>query len=353
MPTIEPGVAIGTAQYDSIDALVKLFRDALAGLQQIEQQLREGTFRRSFIQARIREANRIIESLLAYRDGIATGAVVDWVRENLPATYQYGAGRAVRDLGEQIATVAGGQQQIHVRAVAALVDRFMTDTTQVIVQLHANTIRASRLILEQAGFTTEIAQGVIGGLPRRQVSRELVASFRRAVQGALPRGAAIDLTHVEINGRSFRLDYWAELHARTELARASTAGTRVLAAMNDVRHVQITTHAHAPCICTPFEGRIYALDQGDPVFPWIGTVPNGGVPLHPNCVHREVPAVIELLEERDEIRGHVRIPKDFAGLDTREIARLVRENREQLRPYAESRTRFLPEDFRLSTRRAA
>lgn len=349
MPTIPPGTALNPAAFDRLDTLIVLIRDTERELALIEKELRSGTYRRTYLRARINEANRIIASLIAYRDGVATGAVVDWAREALPATYQYGAGLAVRDLRAQAIAAVAGQPQIHVRAVASLIDRFLMDATQIVVQLHASTIRASRIVLEQAGFGAEIAQGVIGGLPRRTVSRQLTRALRSRVNVAA--GAEIDLTHIEINGRRYLLENWAEMHARTELARASTAGTRVLSVVNGVRYVQVTSHAHDPCICTPFEGRIYALDQGDPQFPWIGILPGGGCPMHPNCVHREAPAVIELLEERDEVAGRTRVPADFAGLSETELARLVRANRDQLRRYSRDRNGYMPETFRL--RRAA
>lgn len=346
MATLDPGTALGAAAYEHLDALVALFQNAVRELREIEAQLNAGTYRRTFLRARIREADRIITNLLDYRNGVASGAVIEWAREALPATYQYGAGLAVRDLQAQAVRAVAGQQSIHVRAVAALVDRFLTDTTEIVVQLRANTIRTSRIILEQAGFATEIAEGVIGGLPRRQVSRQLVRALNRAVSGAA--GTEIDLTHVEIGKRTFSVDTWAEMHARTELARASTAGTRVLTAVNGVGHVQITSHAHEPCICTPFEGRIYALEQNDSAgYPWIGIVPNGGVPLHPNCVHRETPAVIEFLEARGEVAGRTRVPADFVGIDDRTLARLVRENRDVLARYSRRRAGWMPENFRL------
>lgn len=352
MPALNPGTALAPAAYERLDALIALIQDAVRELEAIEAQLRTGTYRRSYLQARIREASRIIASLLAYRDGVATGAVVDWARDALPPTYQYGAGLAVRDLQAQAVAAVAGDQSIHLRAVGSLIDRFLSDTTQIVVQLQDSLIRTSRVVIEQAAFTQEIAQGILGGMPRRVISRQLERSLQRTVRGVLPEGAEVNLTHVEINDRRYRLDTWSEMYARTELARASTAGTRVLTAVNGVRHVQITSHAHEPCICTPFEGRIYALEPEDPAgYPWIGIVPGGGCPMHPNCVHREAPAVLEFLEERGEVAGRRRIPADFVGISERELARLVRENREQLARYSRVRAGIVPEDFRL--RRAA
>ncbi|MBW3631052.1 MAG: hypothetical protein KY464_17405 [Gemmatimonadetes bacterium] len=346
-PTLPPGTALDKAARDRVDALLALFRAAERQLSAIEADLRSGSYRKAYHRGRLREARAIIDRLLALRDGRATGEVVEWAREHFPETYRMGAGMAVRDLKAQAIVPVAGDPRIHTRAVEALLNRYLVDATEMVVQLNSNVIRASRIVLAQAGFGEEIATGIIGGLPRRETSRLLRDSLRKAVRGAAGEFEAGDLTHVEINGRRMRVDTWSEMHARTETARASTAGTRVLSSVNAVGHVQITTHSHEPCICTPFEGRIYSLAEGDDRFPWIGSVPGGGCPMHENCAHREAPAVSDFLAERGELEGRTQIPADFVGLDSRELARLVRANREQLAPYAKSSTGFLPENFRL------
>jgi len=347
MSTIPPGTALDRAAMERVEALAELFRVAAKELRQLERQMRANTYRRAYLKARIAEAQRIIDSLISIRTGSMTGTVVDWARVSIPPTYQFGAGLAVRDLQVQMVAVTAGAPTIHVRAVDALIDRFLTNSTQIVIKMQANVLRTVRVVLEQSGFGPEIAQGIIGGLPRRTVSKQLATALRKAASVPLPASKPADFTHVEINGRFFPVETWAEMHARTELARASTAGTRVMTVVNGVRHVQITSHAHEPCICTPFEGRIYALEQGDPDFSWIGDVPNGGCPMHPNCVHREAPAVIAFLQERGEIEGRTRIPEAFVGLDASELARIVRENRDQLQSYSMRRSGYLPESFRI------
>lgn len=349
MPTIPPGTSLDDAARDRIDALVALFRAAETEIAKIERQLRRGTYSRRYLRARLTEAREVLGRLVLIQNGRATGEVVQWAQVHFPATYSMGAGDAVRDLNAQAVQVVAGDPRIHTRAVEALIARYVDDVTEIAVKLNANLIRTSRVVLAQAGFGEQIAAGIIGGLPRREVSRMLRDELRRAVRGAAEGVQEGDLTHVEIGRRRMRLETWAEMHARTETARAATAGTRVLSVMNGVQHVQITSHAHEPCICTPFEGRIYRLyeDSGDMRFPWIGTVPNGGTPLHPNCVHREAPAVVEYLEERGDVEGRSRVPADFRGLSQRELERLIRANRGQLGRYSRDRDGMLPEDFRL------
>lgn len=349
MPTIRPGTALDTAARRRIAELVAFFARASARLEEVGRAIQGGPHQRRHLRARLLEAHEILERLIAIESGTATGDVVQWVREHFPATYGLGARRGLEALGAQAVTATAGDTRVHTAALEFLAQRYLDEVTQVVIQLEANVIRASRVVLQQAGFAEELAAGIIGGLPRRNVSREIARALRAAVTERLPKGAEVDLTHVEVDGRTYTIEYWAEMHTRTESARAATAGTRAISLANGVQHVQITSHAHEPCICTPFEGRIYSIHRGDERFPWIGTVPNGGVPMHPNCVHREVPAVIEFLEERGELEGRDVVPAAFRNLRDRELARAVRENRDRLAPYARDREGVLPVNFRLRT----
>lgn len=349
---LPPSTALDAAARGRLDALIALLRAATDELEAIALVLEEPRHEH-YVRRRIVEAHAILDRLLSVGpDGQVSGAWAAWAREHIPATYEMGAGLAVRDLRAQMLAPVTGDAAIHLRAVESLLGRYLLDTTEIVVQLKLASVRATRVLLAQAGFGEQIAAGILGGLPRRETSRLLAAAMRRAVFGALPPGAEwtpASLTHVEIGGRNYRLDTWAEMHARTETARASTAGTRGMCATNGVLHVQITTHAHPPCICTPFEGRIYRIyeDRGDPRFPWIGTVPGGGCPMHPNCVHREAPAVVGYLEERGDVEGRTEVPRDFRGKSTSELARLVRQHRDELAPYSTRPRGMLPQDFRL------
>lgn len=343
MPVPGPSTAIDAAGVERLDALATIMQAATSRLEEIAAEMQSGSYRRRYLLERIREAHEIIQGLLSVQTGRAVGAIPEWIPTQFPSAFQSGAVRAARDLAGQAFTVRSGR--ISTAALDAVVRRFLEPSYDVVIQLHANTIRASRVVLSEAGFGQEIIEGLIGGLPRKAVSAELRRAVKRAVSGAV--GEEVDLSHVEVGGRRYSLDYWSEMHARTETARASTAGTRSLSAENGVRHVLVTTHAHSPCICTPFEGRVYALDPGDERFPHVSVMPNGGCPMHPNCVHREAPAVLEFMEARGELEGRDEIPAEFMGLSGTELARKVRDARPQLEPYARDREGVMPLDFRV------
>lgn len=350
-PVIPPGTALGPGERDRLQALIVLIRGAMAELQGIALLMEDPRDAR-YVRRRMVEANAVIDRLLKLEEGRASGEIVDWAREHVPATYGHGSQLAMRDLTTQGVAAAIGDARIHTRAVEALLTRYVSDATEIVVQLKVNTIRATRVVLAQAGFGEQIAAGIVGGLPRQETSRLLKSAMRRAVSEAIPEGAhwsPADLTEIEIGGRTYQLDTWAEMHARTETARVVSAGTRTTTVQNGALHIQVTSHAHEPCICTPFEGRIYRLfeDRGDMRFPHVSVMPNGGVPLHPNCVHREAPAVIEFLEERGDVEGRAAVPAGIERMDERELARWVRQNRGRLGRYSRRRDGILPENFRV------
>jgi hypothetical protein len=346
VPEFYGDVAIDGDGLRRLDVLIGTYRKAAGRLLEIEARLGEGTYSRRYMREQIEEAFGTIERLFAVRQGVATGEVVEWAREHFPAVYGYGAGRALDDLAEIGFAAVKGRARIHTQAIDALLGKYIDETQAVIVELQGNTLRAARIVLRDAAFAEDIATGIIGGLPRREVSTLLRRRLNEAMSEILPEGAKPAIAQVRVGERTMQVDAWAEMHARTESARASTRGNRVVCSENGVGHVRITSHAHPPCICTPFEGRIYSLREGDPEFPYIGRVPNGGCPMHPNCVHREGPAVVKLMRERDQIGDRNTIPADFDGLTQSELAKKIRQNRERLEGFSRRPNGYMPADFR-------
>jgi hypothetical protein len=351
-PVLPSGQSLDGDARERLRRLQALVLRASYRLMSIQRAI-EGSDDREYVRARILEALDIVDGLHRLEDGTATGSLAAWARESIPATYGGGVRRGLADLAGQAMSPVTGDRRIHMAAVESLlgnVDRRIA--RDLVVPLYESAIRTARVAIDSADFASDLAAGIMGGLPRTETSRLLRQSVLRAVNESVPGGRP-NLADVQVGGRTMSLETWSEVFARTELARASTTGTRTSSAVNGVLHVQITSHAHAPCICTPFEGRIYRIyeDQGDTRFDWIGDVPGGGCPMHPNCVHREAPAVVEFLEERGDVAGRERPAEAFRGMDERELARAVRQNADALRRWSEDRDGYLPGGFQM--RRAA
>lgn len=346
MSVIPSGVAVDPAAAQRIADLVRLVRAAVDNLSELENSLSWRSARRTrrYYQQRIAEANRTIDALLSVESGNATGAMAEWARQHFPATYGTGATRALGDLAIQGISPITGDVRIHTQVVESLVARFQgTAAVEMVVPLKTSLVRSARVLVSD-GFASDIATGILGGAPRTEASARLRRSFTRALSEQLMEGEEPDLTRIQVGKRTTSLDAWAEMYARTESARASTAGTRVVATQNDVRHIIVTSHAHNPCICTPFEGRVFALNEGDDRFPHVSTLPGGGCPMHPNCVHREAPAVVSFFADRGDLEGRDRVPDQYSGLDEQELARRIRRDAKELAKYSTDRDGYLPAD---------
>lgn len=90
---------------------------------------------------------------------------------------------------------------------------------------------------------------------------------------------------IDRSGRGWRIDTYAEMVMRTTTREAHTAGT--LHRLADLAYptVQVSSHVHDTDVCTPYDGKVYALDPAaaSTGVPVLGATPTP--PYHPNCVH--------------------------------------------------------------------
>jgi hypothetical protein len=351
MGVLPPGGSLDPAAVKRLLELDKLISRATYQLKRLETELYNGPATARYVKARLTEANEIRANLLDVRKGQASGEVMQWAEEHFPATYRTGAGQAVRDLKVQGINPIKGDTRIHTHALSSIASNYGNAVGTMSMKIGTNIATAATILLKDTAFADQIAAGVISGLPRSKVSRMLKNEMRRTIR-ATSAGAMLSetaLSKINMGGRNYDLDYWAEMHARTESARAATGGTRSMCQANGVEHIIITEHSHDPCICTPFEGLIFRLDRNtESKYPWIGEVPNGGCPMHPNCVHREAPAVLKFLEARNDVEGRDTIHPDFQGLDQRELARRVRANKVALAKHSKKRAGHMPADLRIN-----
>lgn len=103
---------------------------------------------------------------------------------------------------------------------------------------------------------------------------------------------------IEVNGRHFSLDYYAELVARTRLREAQTEATKNMCSEYDNDLVEFSAH-NSPCaLCAPFEGGVYSISGRHPVYPPL--TDEETPPIHPNCEHSISPTSDIAIEVRGE-----------------------------------------------------
>lgn len=183
-------------------------------------------------------------------------------------------------LARSIARDAGNRREINFgslinkRSVRVLSESIAADLVKgnrsIIAVSQVIIRRTQQRVIEDAAISRIIAGGVIGGETRRQTSDAILDGLRaRLADGAL----------VEINGRGYRPDAYAELVARTRTREAASQGTINGAASLGMDLVQIDVHGDACPICRSRMGRVYSISGRHADFPKLDARP----PFHVNC----------------------------------------------------------------------
>lgn len=295
--------------------LARLYRDAMLDLKQraVQRLVKD----RRILTAEARRA-RLLEREIAdiLRDLDAASA--EWIAQNIPGAYMQGIRETNRELSALGAADLSGiavSPAIHQHAVQVLVDDMqdvLADASNQIVKNGRRVLRRMQVERElDRQITRELALGVAEGKARREVS-EAVAERLISEFGDAP---------LQIGGRRFSADAYAELVARTKTREAATAGTirRMVEIGNDL--VQVSAHG-AKDGCAFYEGKVFSISGTSEKYPGVQEMPNAGPPFHPNCVHVLLPFIEDLASERD-IERAVGVPKRALGKSFPEVNKLV------------------------------
>lgn len=232
------------------------------------------------------------------RTGPAGGALI--VRQ----AHAAGGLAVARTLGDG-AAVAGGFGRVNVPAVEALASNMATNLSAAIRLTGQNveTVfeRADRIDgalrhgrspgpipfigrrindVYRSSALEEVAQGVIAGESRREVSRALADRLVRqgttdALTGFIDRG-----------GNRWDLNHYTAMVARTTTREAMTRGTvdRMTAGGSEL--VTVSSHADPAPYCVQFDGETFSLSGATPGYDVLDEL----APFHPNCRHVIGPA---------------------------------------------------------------
>jgi hypothetical protein len=211
---------------------------------------------------------------------------------------------ALAEIGESVPAGALGTA-INTRTVQAVAKQMAADLTAANQSMGVAARRILRktqqIHLKERDLNERIAQGILGGKTRQQVSREIARDFERLLGPGVP---------VEVVGKGgrrvhFDPDYYAEMVARTQTREAATEGMLTTCEAADVDLVQISVHDNACPICQPLQGKVYSRTGKDKRFPPLDRQP----PYHPNCGHVVVPYV-DALEDPEDVRTLAKLSKD-------------------------------------------
>jgi len=135
---------------------------------------------------------------------------------------------------------------------------------------------------------------------------------------------------LEIKGRSYKMNKYAELVGRTTMRDAQTAATLDLCHQYENDLVQVSSHGTVCEICAQYEGKVYSISGKTPGYPIL----DARTPFHPNCEHSLLPTSLEAIAEEEkgadivsverswdlwpwrQVTGEAPRPKDIAPMRT-------------------------------------
>jgi hypothetical protein len=284
-----------------IEQLKRIYRTSQKDLVRRLQSLDLTDFQKVRTEALLMQVNQEIAAL----DKLAR----NWTKTALPQAYNYGL-----DISEErlralrVTKYVNYDSQIHRSAVNVLVDDVTLDLLTANQTIKKNVTRYIRMsqqkILEDKQISKLVAEGIIEGSTRREISGRLLDEFKKRLG---------DESLITINGRNYRPDAYSRMVARARFTEASNQANVNAALQYGVDLVQVSVHSGSCDICNPFQGKIYSISGGDSQFPPLEDRP----PYHPNCRHQLLPITRESLEDRGVLESSVRFSNSQDGKGVR------------------------------------
>jgi hypothetical protein len=112
----------------------------------------------------------------------------------------------------------------------------------------------------------------------------LVSSVRTMEESTKSIGLADTLAATGFTDRSgskWSLSQYAEMAIRTVAHEALTEGTLAAMKAHGYELVKVSAEKTFSAACAPFNGGVFSLNEDNPDFPHLGTLP----PFHPQCNH--------------------------------------------------------------------
>lgn len=137
----------------------------------------------------------------------------------------------------------------------------------------------------EATFDAWMKDAIVAGWSRKRVSDMM----ERYLANMADEGGLIN-----IKGRNYTLEYYAEMVARTRLRQAQSEATKVMCDEYETDLVEFSTHSQ-PCEeCAELQGQVFSISGNDPDYPPL--TDDVTPPIHPNCEHSISPTSREGIE---------------------------------------------------------
>lgn len=220
-------------------------------------------------------ANR--KAILQQVENILTelgGEVNTTLQKEIKKYYEVGAKDGVLQLQKVNAdvAVASGFNRIHKEAITSLVDDAQTSFGDSLTGVGRSTqLALNKATKEQ--LTTQMAIGKVGGKSLDSIKAVLSGTLRQQGLPALK----------DKSGRTWSLDRYTEMLARTKAVEARNRGLANRVAENGYDLVQVSSHG-ADDVCGDWEGMILSVSGQTDGYPTVSDAEADGL-FHPNCKH--------------------------------------------------------------------
>lgn len=198
-----------------------------------------------------------------------------WVQEEVPAAYKLGMTDAVKQLEFVKAPIKVGTTftTINREAVGVLI----SDMQESFGTSLSAVNRSARQVFTNAAreeIKARIAEGSVTGATRKEIAAKVKDVVKeRGISALTDRG-----------GRSWTLDRYADMLARTKLVEARNTGLQNKMLENGYDLVEVSNTGSTHEECARWEGEILSLTGQTPGYPTVADAEADGL-FHPNCQH--------------------------------------------------------------------
>lgn len=239
--------------------------------------------RRRQLMARVREELRLLEERT--RDWVAAAVqpqVANGVQEAVESAVEQGARASIG-----AALGVANAQTIRLLSEEILADlEFARSSAERVLQRHFRATQQTLITEAAINESLLVSEARLENASQRR--KRLASRFSRAaLAGQL----------VNVNGRFFQLEDYADIVARTRLTEAATEGAFQAVTAMGIDLVRVSDHGPTDRFCDPFAGKVYSISGRDNRFPTLQQRP----PFHPRCRHVLLPFVVET-KSPDELR---------------------------------------------------
>jgi hypothetical protein len=281
-----------------LDQLLAIYRQAQRTIAaQVREALRSGDLQRaSMRRAQLAAVLATLDQLQVETDPFAREIIADAFAQQADRTRKTIIGLRI-DAPEIPGAFAGVQREAVETLQDSILGRLDSARRTVgrsIADIYAREQRRTALlsILGAEGSPRTAAAGMRARLLQTKTVRELA---RQGGVGFIDRA-----------GKRWQLDTYAEMATRTVVREAAVEGAKTRMLSHGIALARVSSHP-VPCkICAPWQGRLVSLDgsttdyDGEAVTD-LGSLPNGGPPMHARCKHSLQPVAVRIESIRRQL----------------------------------------------------